>query len=220
MQTLKTITEYLARNHSVTLEIRHVHNEHGRTWEDEQRGNLECRINAAADWAAREAAMFSPRFDGAATPQQDEVGSYTTFSANGRRCEGNIREVIEAKGIGPAQFCVNATPFMGRTARYAETGEVHTRATIIARTLMRAQTLEGHVRALFEGSRASMPSLEATAKRDELSSGMATYLSDCGASNRHLCPSCYDLDTGEGTPDSLNHLRHECNDQTMKAIRA
>jgi hypothetical protein len=219
MQTLSTITTHLRDEHNLTLEICHVRNEHGREEADENRTDLECRVNANVDAAARKAAALSPRRDGAAEPQQDGMGQYTTFSVDARRCEGNIKEVVEAKGAEQVLTCVLGLKELGRTARGSQSGEVHTLATIMARKLMGTKTLEAHTRALFVQTRASMWSLEAAANRDGPQSGMAKFVSKLGAKDRYQCPSCFNLETWEGKEDGHYHLRHECSHPTLVAVR-
>ncbi len=92
-------------------------------------------------------------------------------------------------------------------------------ATIMARNFMGDRAYAGHARALFGQSRSAMRNLKATAKRDGEDSGMASFLSTCGPSNRRTCPSCFDLETWSGKPGGLHQLQHGCSDPAMNAKR-
>jgi hypothetical protein len=215
MTNIQTTTDTLLLEQGITVLITHVHNEHGRKWDDENRDTLPCRANAADDRAAGLAAQtIDNRFK-----RILNHGKMMELATNGSIIHHDIKEVIQQRQTQVLLNAIRRSPQNIRIyVKQADKAIIDTEASQAAYKLLRGEAHHSAARARLCRDRASMPELRNTATRDPHDKSLSKILKKCGE-HANQCPWCYDPTTRKGQTDSREHRRDHCTHQETATTR-
>ena len=217
----RRVHEFVEEIWGLTLCVKHIHNEHNRLWSNTRRDALPCRGNKACDYAADAGAKRRWREADARGHPQWRHGGKTTLACNGMVVDEDIAKVLREKMGAILTKYLTSAPQQGRAARGVRRGEVHVEATKTAwnKKHLSDDELECVLRGMLGRNPNTMKELYLAAKADDSERILERLLRDCGATNRELCPYCFDTSTGKGFRDSRYHSRYECQAPTSIAAR-
>ena len=198
MRNLTAIVRHL-KPLGVNINVIHNYNEHGRGWDNEDRGSMTCRGNKACDEAAGAAAKASigarAKMDHRAQPLDGGGATYLSTAAG--KIEGDVKPVV--KQLVGARMRILAEGEghqcgeIGGAARAVKEEQADVGATTRARKEMSSRAYDAAGRALLADHPWTMKNLGKAARNDGPKTVMRAALRASKARST-LCPFCCEVD--------------------------